>query len=446
MSKRRLAFFSSLCLCLGLVALFISTPAFASSGSACNSPGSGGSGGGNCDNCINSFMYQNIASGNAIITAMFTTIDNVLTNVEYSFFNGIVGNTTFQQVIGTGMVLYVAMYGMMIMFNLSSYKIGEVVTRLIKVAIVYMITAPGAWGAFNTWVQTPVIGGINQIIREFNAVAESGSTVTISLPNGSGSSFGASGSGDVSGGAPGLDPTAFASMFGSSMTTVFSAQIFTAIIGMANTGFFGWLISLFLLWALVEFMLMVLGALITYAQAIIGLAFLFGVAPIFFIFLLFEKTRQIFFVWLSQVITFALEPILLFAFLSFYVAIINEAVPYLLTDPNGVVTDFCWTKWFSMPGSLWEVYTWHPTSSGAVVGQGWYDISGTQLKEPINVPNAIYFLMLCHLAKTFTGYIHELAQDLGEGMGTSAPTVQAMEANVMQSAGNLFNKVRGKGS
>lgn len=374
----------------------------------------------NCDECISSSFYTTANAGNEIISAMFTAINGVLANVEQSFFNGIIGATSFQQAIGVAMLLYIAMYGFMITFGLSSHKTGEVMNRLMKVGIVYMMTAPGAWAAFNTWVGNPVIGGMNQIINEFIVVAEGGSSLTtINLNSGGSTGLGSLFGSSATGG--GLDPNAFQTMFGSSITTVLSPQLGAAILGLLTTGFFGWLVAVFVLWGIIEFVIMMLGALVTYAKAIIGLSFLFALAPMFFIFLLFEKSRPIFQAWLNQVLTFALQPIMLFAFLSFYISLINQAAPNILSSGSGSgspPTDFCWSKWVSIPGTLWDFYSFRPTSSGGVVTQDWMDTSsGTVLDSPISVPNVIYFLMLCNLGKTFTGFIAQLAGDIGGGTG-----------------------------
>ncbi len=369
---------------------------------------------------------------------MFTTINTILSAVEYSFFNGIINGTGFQAAIGAALMLYISLYGVMIMFNLSSYRVSEVATRLIKVGIVYMMTAPSAWSSFNAWVSTPVVGSMNQIIREFTVAAEGGSSPTnIIITNG----------GSLIGGSGGLDPASFSTLFGSSMTTVFSAQMAAAIMSMAATGFFGWLIAIFLAWSLVEFLLMIIGAVVTYAKAIIGLAFLFGIAPIFFIFLMFDRSRPIFFGWVSQVLSFALQPVMLFAFLSFYVALVGNAVTNLFTDQLGRKTDFCWVKWLSIPGALWDMGMWRPTHEGSVISQEYRDpLTGQAYTEPINTANVLYFLMICHLGNTFGKFIETLATDIAGGVGPGIMRGADIINSAKNSVGSAAKSMRSKSS
>lgn len=437
---RYLGFFAVLC------CLLCSPPAQASGGGGvCGSTGSAGSLS-ICDSCISSSVYNNLFAGNEVINAMFTGINNVLNTVEYSFFNGIINGTGFQAVIGTAVLMYIAMYGLVIMFNITSYRTNEIVMRLFKIAIVYMMTSPTAWAHFNTWVNIPVVGGMNEIINEFTKIAEGGSDPTnIQITNGAGAA--------TSG--MGLDPQAFSAMFGSSMTTVYSTKMFAAIMALAATGFFGYLIAIFLIWSMVEFMMMIIGAIVTYAKAIIGLAFLFGVAPIFFIFLLFEKTRVIFMSWVSQVLSFVIQPVFLFAFLSFYLALVNQAVTNLFDDasrdPGTTVsqTDFCWTKWLSGPGSGWDVSFWRPTHNGATINGEWHNPSavsnpGQTYNESIWLSTTLYFLMLCHLGRTFSKYIATLATDLTNAVGPGVVTGADIQKMLASAVKSTAKNVRGK--
>jgi type IV secretory pathway VirB6-like protein len=443
MNLRRLSF----CRYLGFVVvacgLFFAPMALASGGGTSGLCSQNGSNGAYslCNACVSSSVYNNLFSGNEIINTMFTGINKALDTVEYSFFNGIINGTGFQAVVGTAVLIYVAMYGLMIMFNITSYRVSEIVTRLLKIAIVYMMTSPTAWTHFNTWVNIPVVGGMNEIIQEFTKTAEGISDpTTIQITNGAGAS--------TSG--MGLDPAAFSVMFGSSMTIVYSVKMYVAIMSLAGTGFFGWIVAIFLAWSLVEFMLMIIGAIVTYAKAIIGLAFLFGVAPIFFIFLLFDKTRVIFMSWASQVLSFVLQPILLFAFLSFYLALVTQAVNNLFLDPSRtpqskVMTDYCWVKWLSMPGSLFDPSFWRPTRNGATVSDAWNDNqTGKTYSEPLVLSTTLYFLMICHLGNMFSKYIATLAGDLTNAMGPGV----VRGADVAQGIQNLASKagknIRGK--
>lgn len=387
-----------------------------------------------CNSCINSIVYENLASGGEIIDAMFTAINSVLSKVQKSFFEGVVGAADFQAVIGTAMILYVAIYGIIITLNLGTYRVNEVATRLVKVAFVYMLTSPTAWSSFNTWVHIPVVDGMNQLIRDFTEVAQGGSSsiTTVNIPYGTG-------------GSGGLDVGAFSQMFGESMTIVFSVQLLTAILSMMQHHWFGWFIAAVLAWALVEFLLMMIGAVITYAKAIIGLAFLFSLFPIFVIFFLFDNTRKIAFNIVFQIIAFAIQPVILFAFLAFYVALINAAAPFLLTDDAQNKTNFCWTKWFSLPGSLFDVFAWRPTSMGTAHPGSWSQpVTGKVLDSPINVPNAVYFCMLCYLGCTFTKFIETLSNDIAGGIGPGIVRGQDIAAWAKRGVGGAVRGIRGK--
>jgi type IV secretion system protein VirB6 len=175
---------------------------------------------------------------------------------------------------------------------------------------------------------------------------------------------------------------------------------------------------------MLEFSTMVLGAIVTYVKAIVGLAVLFGIAPIFVAFYLFEKTRGMTMSWLSMVFGFALQPVMLFAFLAFYATIVGGALTNMLSDASGNPNDICYVPWYSMP-RLFDIYWWKFTNSagaagGMVIpGSG---ASGSDEQLPTQVLNVLYFVVLCNLGKNFCNYINELSTSISGGSGAGVVT------------------------
>jgi type IV secretory pathway VirB6-like protein len=197
---------------------------------------------------------------------------------------------------------------------------------------------------------------------------------------------------------------------------MFSVKYAVAILTLFFTGYTGWIFALFLIWGLVQFLMMLVGAIVTYIKAIVGLAFLFALAPIFFAFILFERTRQIFMGWINQVLGFVFQPVLLFAFLGFYATLIDNALSDMLFKKDTITgadaLDFCWAKWFSMPGNIFDIYWWRPQIlPDHPAGGDWYG------PPPIKIIDIFYFIFLTHLAKNFSEFIEELSSSLAGGSG-----------------------------
>jgi len=63
-----------------------------------------------------------------------------------------------------------------------------------------------------------------------------------------------------------------------------------------------------------------------YLMALMTTSFLFGLAPIFIIFILFERTKNMFNAWLNQLINFSLQPLLMFTFITFFIVLMHQSL------------------------------------------------------------------------------------------------------------------------
>ncbi len=235
------------------------------------------------------------AGDNGIIGQVFKTINDVMGEIAKKFYEGIANNAQFKQVVSAIMALYVAIYGAMIMFNLAHYHVSEVIQRLLRIAILYAIIT-GGWTFFDEWVGKPVIDSMNHLIMTFTEQATSilsGAGVPSNdLPTAEEAEV------TSSGGKVALKSSAMKMLF-VPVSMMFGEKFMIAIVALLAYGSYGWLLSLFLLWGVVEFIFMLIGAVFTYIKSLVGLFFLFGIAPIFFACLLFEKTREIFKGWIN---------------------------------------------------------------------------------------------------------------------------------------------------
>jgi hypothetical protein len=196
-------------------------------------------------------------------------------------------------------------------------------------------------------------------------------------------------------------------------------------------GAFGWFFVLVLIWCAFEIIKILFGAIITYIKSVVGLMFLFAIAPIFFCFLFFEQTKRIFMGWLNQVFGFFLQPVLLFAFLGFFMALLVD--PTARPMPQGIlldvmfpgygtrnVVDFCWVKWF--PLGLFDIYWWRPVSADYAGGnypQGTWEgpAHGDNGASPTSFSDLLYLLFIIHVGKVVIKFLEHTAHDLSGGMG-----------------------------
>ncbi|HEU5046562.1 MAG TPA: type IV secretion system protein [Rickettsiales bacterium] len=335
-----------------------------------------------------------ITQGNGydIVNGVFEAVNVVMRNMSQLFYTTIVQNPSFQHAVSAVAILYIAVYGAMIMYGLAPFRPNEVSMRLMKLGILWGMVGAGGWTFFSQWIGDPAIAIINQLITLFSQAG--GSNITPNLTTNSE-----------------LSPVSINLLVGS-MNMVFSMRFCIAIIAMMFTGAFGWFFALMIIWGIVEFLLMIIGAIITYVKAIVALSFLFALAPIFFAFILFEHSKKIFMQYANTIGGYFIQPILLFGFIGFYASVLTSVLADILFS-----SDYCKLRWFSI--GFIDIDWWRPiqidpnsTKCLAHCGGGFWIGNPT-----ISVMNIFYFLLLTHMGKNLAKFIESMTSDITQGYG-----------------------------
>lgn len=360
-----------------------------------------------------------ITQGNGydIVNGVFEAVNVVMKNMSQLFYTAIIQNKSFQNAVTAVCILYVAVYGAMIMYGLAPFRTNEVAMRLMKMGVLWGMIGAGGWTFFSQWIGDPAIAIINQLITLFAQAG--GSNIT---PNLSTSSE--------------LSPVSVNLLVGS-MNMVFSMRFAIAIIAMIFTGPFGWFFALMIIWDIIEFLLMIVGAIITYVKAIVALSFLFALAPIFFAFILFEHSKKIFMQYANTIAGYFIQPILLFGFVGFYAAVLTSVLADILFS-----SDYCKLRWFSI--GFIDIDWWRPiqvdpntTKCLAHCGGGFWIGNPT-----ISVMNVFYFLLLTHMGKNLAKFIESMSHDITGGY-SGAGVVRG--SAVQQFLQNHIPGIKGRG-
>ncbi len=351
-----------------------------------------------------------LGMGADIVLNVFNTVNGIMGSMAQNFYNGVIQNSNYQDAINSLFILYVTIYGVLIMFNMASHNMAEVAGRLMRMGVIWSLMGPTGWNFFSYYMGQPTIDGMNALITGFSQ-ASTGSGITAIANTGM------------------LSAQSMSALTGP-MTLVFSITFLIMFIANLFSPL-GYFMILALLWGLIDFILMMFGALLTYVKAIVGLAFLFGTAPIFFSFLLFEKTRQIFMGWVSHVLGFFLVPVLLFAFLGFYTVILLNTLSQIMfnTTTSGTLidsfigpVDYCWLTFFNF--GVLDFHWWRPTDAYMVGGQmvnscaSHCGQSGDWQGPPsIHIVDVLFFLLLTHIGKQLSKFVEQVAHSISGATG-----------------------------
>ena len=302
-----------------------------------------------------------------------------------NIFEAIAFQTGFQGIIRAVATLFITIFGIAFMLGIVRLTIIEFTIRAFKLSVVVIALSPGAWELVYSVIGVLFQNGTDWLIARSTQIAL--------------------------GTIPGVNPSQPFNVLDTAVATAFSAKMFVTIIAMFFTGPYGWLFGILTVIGLGSFVAALFQGIWVYLMSSVVRAFLFGLAPIFFIFLLFSRTRHLFDGWLNQLVNSLLQPVLLFTFFSFFAVLVLASMERILR------VEVCY-----MPGSglftglPGDVVIPRPTVNGQLYGREW------SFGGPVDFPNhapffidiidVLIFILLTQLAWRFNGIAINVAKEL----------------------------------
>lgn len=349
----------------------------------------GGDAEGSADQNCTKQNSQSNASNKGILTEIEQYLKQIVDEAMIKLFNAITADGRFQQAVSAILTLYVIIFGISFMLGMIQLTYGQTLIRLFKIGIIVGLVSPGGWAFFQEYVVTFFRDGSDDIIKF--AISQSAGT------------SGGQGGGVFSG----LDKIADQILRPETIAKVLAAFV---------TGPFGPGMGGLMIIATVAFISLLVKALRTYAVSYVVRALLFGLAPFFIIFMLFERTKQTFTVWLNFVLNFSLQPVLLFIMLAFMVDLIDQSSKDMLS------TEVCWSEFSSTEGSANKLQFWRFVKKDGGVDPSEYDWKGqiscrlqgrSDCKPfPIDIVDILSFVFLIFLTVRFTDVIPNISNNL----------------------------------
>lgn len=219
-----------------------------------------------------------------------------------------------------------AMLTLFVMFTALAFLAGnlelthtELIARVVKIGIVStLLSSQSSWSFFNDYLFAYFVGGVEQILQMIKSATQTGS----------GSS--------------------------SIIMMMIAPQTMAKLFSLLFVDWLGFIYIILFMIALYFLFMMLFEATIIYLTAIIAIGMIIIMGPIFLCFMLFQITRSLFENWLKQLISYAIQPLILFTGIAFISLIVRTEIygslgfrvckhdfPYLgpLGDLFGDVTD-----------------------------------------------------------------------------------------------------------
>lgn len=346
-------------------------------------------------------MVTNDATGRGIVTAVLHTIVALLSSASEALYGQIIGDKEFIAARNAVLLLAVVIYGAMVVFGISGLRPGEIVGLVFKIGLIMVMTGAGAWQFFSDTVQTFFFGTMMELIGVFSGQV--------------GTSLGGGYNNQADLAAKLSTPLA---IFDWPMARIISTQFFITILGAFALENYGPILAILLVVAGYYLLTTLISALFTFIKCVVGLWFLFALAPIFFLCLMFRRTAGIFEGWLNMVINFTLQPVLLFAFLAFFITITTSSLGSLMDSVT-----WCWaTASGSTTGTSTDLQFWRPMVvngtplTGGVWEMGGYlNSNGDPLIPevfPLDTMDLMFFFLSAYIASQFANFVPTLATEL----------------------------------
>lgn len=366
------------------------------------------------------FNIQLPIAGTGIISTIFTSFSNNLNNISANVYTSLIANPSFTLAVRGTMVMFILFYGYQFFYAGARVNAMDMTMRLLKLSVVAYIISPGWW--WNPATNSYVLMGPWTF---FNV------TVVSFFDNSLNELINFMGNISIGQGWVETAPTASFSMFDNILATVLSPKMLVTLVAIVFSGPFGIIFGLIIFIGLGQFMAAMFQAVWVLIMSMVVRTFLFGIAPLFFVFLMFERTRHLFDGWLNQVINACLQPLFLFIFFAFFANLIYASLFIFLSIPA------CQLPWDCVDGTPETCTIWRLVING-VVPTG---TIGFGDNFPIQLASGFIFWLLVHLSWQYQTAALAFASELA-----SASTKLDLSTTLSKGTEGAFSALAGMAS
>jgi type IV secretory pathway VirB6-like protein len=366
-----------------------------------------------------------------LLTQINDYIKSIVDPSTKKLFEAFTGSATYQNSLYAAAVLMVLIYGISFLIGVTQASFGQITIRLIKLGILFTLVSPGGWAFFSDTAVKFFNQGTDDLIR---GVISIGTGIPL---------------------APGDSP--FLQLDGIA-AFIIQPDILVAVLGSVVAGGpYGFAMGGLIALAFAGVLGMLFEALKTYALSYVMRALLLGVAPIFLVFILFDRTKMLFTGWLNSLVNLSLQPILYFTFISFFLIMIMGAAANMFgfeykgkdtecKAKDGKNIDLCWVEYKNFQGSDNKVSFWRfrvgnePASTSPPDWRGDIACRLEGKKDcpefPINIIDILSFLILIYVARRFASIVPRISTEISDAF-VNIPTAGRLDMGTIGGENSL---------
>jgi type IV secretory pathway VirB6-like protein len=290
----------------------------------------------------------------------------------------------------------IVIFGVGFLIGVVQASFGQVLIRLAKIGIILTMISPAGWQFFSNYAVKFFNDGTDELIGKVMEIG-TGVAATANQP--------------------------FVVLDGIAKV-VLSPDMIIAIMGAVfNSGPYGLSMGGLLAFGVFGLLKMLISGLRLYAISFVMRSLMLGVAPLFIVFLLFDKTKQLFSGWVNILVLLSLRPILYFTFISFFLVMLISSTTNMMGG-----NELCWVAYKGAKGgdnklSFWKFKDKDGNFSD-IAESDWDGLvtcrlnggkqpDGSPCKPfPLNIVDILSFLILVFVAGKFATVTESISNEI----------------------------------
>ena len=326
-------------------------------------------------------------------------------------YTALINDPTFKLISKAVFVLAIAFYGVGYLMGVSEFSQKEIISRVIRIGIIYLfIGSSGGWYWFDKFFVTFFKEGTDYLAFIMATAFDSSPELEAAIAN---NDF--------------YDKSILFASVDNVFGIFFSDAAQKKIAALLFASIFGWAYLLIIYFGFMLYVYAVANAVLLYLTSQVFISVLFVIGPLFFVFLFFNQTKEMFDKWLGQLIAFSLQQIFLLTTLAFFNMLMYEALKMSLGFK--VCWQDIWVIRYPIPITLLSFWTPMPPNYGQV------SLVNVGINSAVPSLFTILFIwIVASLMRQFITFMTDLAASIGGGIRASSlgSGIQAMAAGMQK--------------
>ncbi len=329
--------------------------------------------------------------------ALTTGYDERIGQVE-KMYKAIISDPSYKLILKLAVVISIIFYGLGFLAGISDLKQSEIINRLIKIAVIYLFIGESGWYWFKLLFVNVFKEGTNYLTFILANTFTDSTEIDAAI---SSRNF--------------FDKSPIFNSIDKNLSLILSSALMKKTAALLFSSIFGWLYLLIIYWSIFSYIYAIAYTSLVYLTSQFFISVLFILGPLFFIFLIFNQTKDMFDKWLKALIGFSLQQVFLASTLAFFNLLIYETIKLIFG--YRICWEEVWTIHAVVRISLLSFWTISSVSPGITQG---YDAG--QYGTPHGIPSLFHILslwLIVSLMRKFLPFMADSAASIAGGIKAS---------------------------